>query len=256
LDSLDVQPQSDLARELIKVRCPKCLKLYAVAANEIHESKPHFSCGKCSTEFWFAYPESLGQVEVVGFPVVWLEPAATPAAREKALDPRLFHCPRCEAAYHQRDKECPKCGVVFAKLDFSEGQGPTPASPGLRRLWRDVVENYANLEIHHRFLALAQREENLPYATHQYGKLLEAHSGDDMALRMQQEILALTETQMKSNSAPRRRFQFFPKVGTLVLMAGGALIAAGFMMPAARNLIGLGAAVVFFTLALEWVFRK
>lgn len=214
----------------------------------------------------------------MGFPVAWLQtkveneveavaeiekpkaPSLEVKANivEKALEHR-FHCPRCEAQYSAGDPECPKCGVVFAKLEMLEGERSVSASPSLRRLWHLVMDNYSSEEAHHRFLKSAQKEKNLVYASQQYGRLLKAHSGDETAIKMQKEIVAMT--QAEANMAVRRQGglsgrKLLPSVTTLSLLVGGALIGVGFLMPAMRNLIGLGVATVFFTLAVDWLVRK
>lgn len=263
---------------LIKVRCPSCFKLYGVDAAEIHQQKPQFECSKCQTRFWFPFPESVGQGELMGFPVEWLQtkvesevaaqPELVPAQSvpvpqkekiaEKALAHR-FHCPRCEAQYSAGDPECPKCGVVFAKLEMLEGERSVYASPALRRLWHLVMDNYSSEETHQRFLKSAQKEKNLVYASQQYGRLLKAHSGDETALKMQKEIVAMT--QAEANMEIRRQGglsgrKLLPSVTTVSLLAGGVLIGVGFLIPTMRNLIGLGVATVFFTLAVDWLVRK
>ena len=269
---MDFEKQNqELTPLIIKARCPGCFKLYAADAVEIQESKPQFACSKCQTQFWFPFPESLEQKEVLGFPVEWLktpaeEPpvvASSPILAPSMIEPivaaaRLFNCPRCQAQYSAGDSECPKCGVIFAKLEILDESRSIASSPALRRLWHQVMDNYASPEVHRRFVQAAQRENNLLFASHQYRKLLSAHSGDETALKMQREIMALTEV-VQGMSAPVARFKpmkLMPRMTTLVLICGGALIGFGVMFEAARNLIGLGAALVFFTLAARWLMDR
>ncbi|MGE0764765.1 MAG: hypothetical protein AB7N80_15935 [Bdellovibrionales bacterium] len=279
MDSLQTDNLTqDMLPSIIKARCPSCFKLYAIDAAEIHESKPQFACSKCTTQFWFPFPESLEQKEILGFPVEWLkvtaqadaataeaaalpETAAAPSTVEPIVAPtpnasaRLFHCPRCQAQYSAGDPECPKCGVIFAKLEMDETSRAIASSPALRRLWHQVMDNYNNIEAHRKFVQIAQRENNLLFASHQYRRLLAAHSGDETALKMQREIIAITEAvQGVSGKTTRARsFKLMPRLTTLVLCGAGALIGFGLMIEAARNLIGLGVALVFFTLAARWL---
>lgn len=267
---------------IIKVRCPSCFKLYAVDETEISEARPQFSCVKCSKKFWFPYPEYLEQKELLGFPVDWIQPVNEAASEPvhsgampqttsaqvvkssvggmgPGLAPKsqAFNCPRCQAPYTTGDAECPKCGVVFAKLDFLENGKAVVASSALRKSWHQVMDQYDSVEAHRRFVQACQKENNLPYASHQYRKLLEAHSGDEMALKMQKEIKAIGEVIHAATPASRRSARrFFPRLTTLVMLMGGVLVGLGMMLPVARNLVGLGVAVVFFTVAADWFFRK
>lgn len=168
----------------------------------------------------------------------------------------LFSCPRCQAHYSGGDTECPKCGVVFSKLEIVEQASANPGSPGLKRMWRQVMDNYGQIEIHRKFVQAAQKENNLVFASQQYRKLLSAHSGDETALRMQKEIVALTQVisgVATSPPKPTQRMNLMPRLTTMILVGGGALIAFGLMIDMARNLTGLGVALVFFTLAAKWL---
>lgn len=273
MDSLQTErgnPEKELTPLIIKARCPACFKLYAIDAEEIQDSKPQFACSKCQTQFWFAFPEALEQKEVLGFPVEWLNPV--PAAAAGAVAPssegsvatdivaaaRMFNCPRCQAQYSAGDTECPKCGVVFSKLALVEDSPSIASSPALRRLWHQVMDSYEKPEMHRKFIQTAQREGNLLFASHQYRRLLNAHSGDETALKMQREIVALTEAVqgVASSSISFKPMKLMPRMTTVILMCGGGLIAFGFMVPAARNVIGLGVALVFFTMAARWLIDR
>lgn len=248
------------------MRCPKCFKLYAVDGSEIAEAKPQFACSKCETRFWFPFPEGLGASEIMGFPVEWLEaPPVEQIESEPSpsapMEPKLerhFNCPRCQAQYSAGDPECPKCGVVFAKLDFIEDSRMVAASPQLRRLWHQVMENYVNKQAHRKFVHAAQREKNLLYASQQYQRLLKGHAGDETALQMQKEISALSVV-VADIEKPLKSFRardYMPKITTMLMIIGGIVIGLGVVMPNSRNLIGLGVAMVFFMLAIEWFFNR
>lgn len=55
------------------MRCPECLKLYTADLEEITERHPKFQCQNCQMRFWVAYPESLDQGEILGYPLEWME---------------------------------------------------------------------------------------------------------------------------------------------------------------------------------------
>jgi hypothetical protein len=263
LESMDLSTKGhSLEQAVVRVRCPNCIKLYAVDAAEIAEAKPQFECAKCQTRFWFPFPASLSAGEILGFPLAWLEekPATEPLAPvERAPEPaRMFSCPRCQANYGAGDTECPKCGVVFSKIEMSEEMRSVSASSSLRRLWHQVMDNYAVLPGHRKFVHACQRENNLVFASQQYARVLKAHSGDETALQMQKEISALAVTIGGVARTPKS-FSFIklmPRLTTILMVIGGVVIGLGFIIPDARNLIGLGASMVFFMLAVDWFFSQ
>ena len=59
---------------LLRMRCPECLKLYFTDSHGITQRRPKFQCQSCKMKFWVAYPESLGEGEILGYPLDWIEP--------------------------------------------------------------------------------------------------------------------------------------------------------------------------------------
>jgi len=151
--------------------------------------------------------------------------------------------------------------VVFAKIVSHDRQNPlVKASPNLRRLWHAVMDDYESIDRHQNFLAACQKEDNLIFASNQYGKILEVYSGDEMAVRMQNEIVTLAQvpaqTHGSSSPASLNWTRWLPRLSILFLGFGGAFIATGFLFASTRNLIGLGAAIVFCTVAAGWFSRR
>lgn len=281
---MDQFPQSttyhpQLTHELvpIKVRCPSCYKLYSVDPTEIKESKPRFQCVSCPTKFWIGFPESVGAGEVLGFPVEWIEKKPQPPAREPAaalrqedrinadfaspsVSPAVAHveCPKCHKLYPRGSAECTHCGVVIAKWEElkglqAEAEQGFPASPTLRKLWEEVLANYDSEDVHRRFMVASQSEKNLVFASRQYGRLLAAYAGDEMAQKMREQILALSQVSLSSpkDAEPATKPVKYWSVSSAVLFLGALLVVLGFFLQPLRNMVGVGVALIFFILAFR-----
>lgn len=269
-------------REEIKIRCPECLKLYAVKTDQITESRPRFQCVGCEKQFWITYPEvlSMGE-EILGYPLDWLETnepsdQSEPMAHSKPepepvftnANPRVFACPKCGHGYASGESECVKCGVVFLRMKES----PRPAvndisaSIEVRELWDEVLNDYENFEKHQNFINAALADKSLTYAAQHYSRILEVCPQDELAQKAQKEVSSLAfarfESQIVKDGSSKtnffgdidisfRRFRFT----TLILFMCAMVIAMGFILPHQRNLVGVGTAVMFFILALRFYFR-
>lgn len=254
--TLNPEPRS----QTVKVRCPQCFKLYAVKALEIHETKPKFECHQCKTRFWLAYPECLEQPEVMGFPVEWLETQlsrSVSSAPQSAI--KTEKCPKCQIEHMAGQKECFHCGLIFEKYQAKEENRVNllpPAHPDLSKHWGRVLEGYESETRHLQFLKDCQKKKGLDYASYQYGRILEINPSDERAQAMKDMILALTQTQLETTptqkSAPEKIKAKWPRVSTVAMLIGFALIMVGFSSPQFKNLIGFGAAVLFLSLAIRY----
>ncbi len=284
--------EAESPKELLRVRCPECLKLYAIRTDEITESRPRFQCVGCEKQFWVSYPEvlSMGE-EVLGYPLEWIEggelgavETAVPGAtaersdfRREARDvksnytnanPKVFACPKCGEGYAAGDSECVKCGVVFLKIKESSRPvaSDIAASVEVREFWDAVLNDYENFERHQAFINAAFADRSLTYAAQHYSRILEVCPQDDIAQRAQKEVSALAfarfESQIVKNGPTKKSFfsdldisfrQF--RFTTLLLVMCAIVITMGFILPHQRNLVGVGTAVMFFILALRFYFR-
>ena len=245
----------------IKVKCPECLKLYAVNPDEIKTSRPKFECLKCTTQFWFPYPETLGGQVTLGFPLDWLKednalsrknlkPRDPPPSAQKAI--HFIECAKC--GYHQSPEwtECQSCGVMIQKAELRKlwSDRGLKGDEELEGLWKNILSDYENEKKQDEFVSVCAKKENLAFAAYQYKNMLKAHSGDEMALSMQKKIEALNSQLVNClEVSPRRRGLNFSVVLSLM---GGLLIGVGAVLPQSRNLIGIGVAIIFLTLALRF----
>ncbi len=224
MNTMDQEPKN-LASEtsVIGVRCPKCLKLYAVEKTEIRESKPKFQCNKCDTRFWFPFSASSSMQEIIGFPVSWLEdvdiaPAEVPApAKEFKL---------------QQD-----VGV--------------PHSRRLKDLWNLVVQNYENESLHQQFVRACQKENNLAFASKKYAHILNMVSDDDIAMKMSREIDTLVQLWLARSQKAKKAPVLRNRIVWLGVGLGVVLVTLGLSFYQLRNLVGIGAVLSFLTLALQ-----
>lgn len=254
--------------ELLRIRCPKCFKLYSVDSSELNEAKPKFECIDCQQKFWIPFPEALEQASgLIGFPLEWIEESKeAEIAPEKVVNPepvieqKPFSCPNCKEPYAGGDVDCKSCGIIFDKFKEAKDRRNEPyATRELKELWDSVVESYEDFERHENFVGFAQAESSLTYANYKYRQILEVNPSDDLANRAIKMIDALLLARVEKNIPirPEPRKLNMPKlrIGTFIILLCGMVMAMGIVIPGARNLVGLGSAALFFVLALRYYFR-
>lgn len=230
MNMMDQEPKSaELQTSVVGVRCPKCLKLYAVEKAEIKESKPKFQCNKCDTRFWFPFSASSTMHEMIGFPVSWLEDSDVNASA--AASPASVPAPAKDVKLQQ------DVGV--------------PHSRRLRDLWNLVVENYGNENLHQQFVKACQKENNLAFASKKYAHILNMVSDDDIAMKMNREIEALVQIWLDRSQKVKKAPVLRNRIVWLGVGLGVVLVALGLSFYQLRNLVGIGAVLSFLTLALQ-----
>ena len=250
--------------DTLRVRCPHCRKLYMVQMGDVSETKPRFECVQCHSRFWLSMADMDFSQEVTGIPVQMKEaPKPRPdLARSKAPQPAvaadLQPCPKCFKPVQPRTSECPHCGVMISKLkelSFNEG---TPAhSEALGAAWRKVVGDYANESTHAEFLRLAQRERNLAFAGAQYGQMNKLMATDEITKKRLQEVQALAGIMLTAHGEgikrPRRQYA---RIWQVPLAAATMMMVVGLFLPVFRNMVGVGAAILFIALAVQIQTRR
>lgn len=242
----------------IKVRCPECLKLYSVNSSEITEARPRFQCIDCRSQFWIAYPECLESQEVVG----QLE---TPSAERNASDRALRECPKCHKKSEGGLRDCPSCGIVFDKYEkrMAAKEDDFPASSRLKEMWKNVLQDYDNEEAHQAFVRGCQYENNLAYASSRYKSLIEIQGDDEISQKMRSEIVALASVKAAIPHQGRERLKKMRpgrriplRFSTIIIFLSSMIIAFGYFFPLLRNMVGVGASILFFTLAIRFYLRQ
>jgi hypothetical protein len=275
-----------LAKELLRVHCPKCFKLYSVNPAQIKNSRPEFRCPSCLTHFWFSYDDAVKHKEVVGFvsyqasrgsvepmmTTAGVEPQTAPSTSElrdqtqvnvdkvfkqspsrnfKFQDGQAKDCPNCNKKVGLTATECMSCGIVFAKFK-KEADEPNvpPTSADMKTMWEQVLEKYEDVELHNKFLQMGMAETNLAYCSSKYQTILNANPNDDIALAMKRKIIGTVESQMLPHPAPKTRKR---KINpwNFVILGGTFLVVLGFAVPSMRNIVGVGASMIFLAVAFR-----
>jgi hypothetical protein len=232
------------------VRCPSCQKLFRIDSREIKSSQPHYDCSSCKGRFTFDFPPAnVNRVEtrlVSQAETFTLQETETTAV----IGTDLKKCPKCSAINPKPAEECIRCHVIFAKLEELPLDPALGAFPSLMRAWQELLSDYNNLKKHLAFVNRCEDLQALPFALKKYELLKEAQPQDEMAQQMFHSVwmksLARRVSKQKFiaqiNWARVRRLAPFA-LGTL-------LILIGFSTTGWRNLVGVGAAILFLTLGL------
>lgn len=244
------------------VRCPSCNKLFRIDSREIKSSSPYFDCTTCKTRFTFDFPPpNVNRIEtrvVSQKDTFQLEDSVDQEAM-----PELRKCPKCSAVNPRMSKECLKCGVIFEKVEsVPVSDAALGAIPSLVKAWQDLMSDYDNLKKHVAFVDRCEDLQALPYALKKYQSLKEAQPQDDVAQKMfHQVIMKNLKGRAEQTSAYQALQKGFTKVNwtrirkLAPLILGLMLILVGLGQHSGRNMVGLGAAVIFLTLGLT-VFMK
>lgn len=208
------------ATDSLRVRCPSCRKLYMVQFSDIKEARPRFECVQCHSRFWLSLPDmDLGN-ELAGIPM---------QVKETPSSPR----------------------PVMAKGIVA----PTHSS-GLAIAWQKVVADFADDRAHDDFIRTAMRERNLAFAGFQYGQMLKLMPSDETTRKRVGEIQALGGQLMPPRPEERPPRMFSRRLLQLPLALASVMIVMGLLIPFFRNLVGVGAALLFLAIALQWQFRR
>lgn len=168
-------------------------------------------------------------------------------------------CPKCHFEYLGQQKECDSCGVIFEKFYKAQKDFDGAASE-IQKLWNHVLEAYDQLNLHQDFIDACTKDKNLEFAAKKYRQVLEAIPSDDIAQAMQKQITALTtviEGAQLADQLPRvhKKTSKF-NVTLIILFISGLVIGTGYLIHPLRNLMGVGVAMIFLTLALRVYFKK
>jgi hypothetical protein len=254
-------PHASPAPETMRVRCPHCRKLYMVQFVDVQEAKPRFECVQCHSRFWLSMADMDFSTEVTGIPVQFKEPPRPKPTGKFTVKPVLTAvetepCPKCFKPVVARTSECPHCGVLIKKvreLSLLE-DAPCSGSPELAAAWRKVVNDYGDESLHAKFISMAQGERNLAYAAAQYGQMLKLMPADETTRGRAREVqaLALALTPGLRRPLPRE----YVRLWQVPLAAATLMMVVGFFLPVFRNMVGVGAAILFIAIAIQIQSRR
>jgi len=244
------------------VRCPSCTKLFRIDSREIKSASPYFDCTTCKSRFTFDYPPA--NVNRIETRVISQKDTFQLAdSVDQEAIPELRKCPKCSSLNPRLTKECLKCGVIFEKVEnLPAADGALGAIPSLVKAWQSVLSDYDNLKKHLAFVNRCEDLQALPYALKKYQSLKEAQPQDDFAQQMFHQVL------LKNFRGRAQKISGVPELQALImkvnwkrvrkaapLAIGLALVLYGLTNSTARNMAGVGAAIVFLVIGLTVFFK-
>ena len=255
--------------EQIHIHCSECRKPFLLSTLGLPEGWNRFECNSCGALFQVQYPECLQSLPIIGetlrLPRSRNEGAhanPTPETRFqlKSEFPKgvgfegeaaSFSCPKCNQSYKSGEKECLRCGLVFEK---QKQENSISASRRLRDLWEKVIIDYENLMRHQDFFNACQEEDNFAYASYRYGRILKAYSGDALARKMVRQIEEVSLVPMGLRGLKRKPQKKWGAFFLSLMTISVAMIGIGFSLPQFRNMVGVGVAIIFLSLAVRFYF--
>lgn len=219
------------ATETLRVRCPNCRKLYLVQYADIQEAKPRFECIQCRSRFWLALDEIDLKSEALGIPI------------------QLKESPR---------KTQVKAQVASEKVNVEPFVGSSPASRELKDMWKQVISDYANEDLHNRFISHCQLQDDLAYAAEMYASMKRLMPSDELTEAYLKRLTTMGSIAMGMQTPSHKgwtgaRLERLAHVPTFL---GAALIVMGIAAPLFRNMVGVGAAILFASLAVHFQLRR
>lgn len=238
------------------IRCPSCQKLFRVDSREIKSSQPHYDCSSCKGRFTFDFPpSSVNRVEtrmVSQAETFALKESTANTAAVMGVD--LKKCPKCSAINPKLAGECLKCHVIFEKVEDLVMDPALGAFPSLVRAWHELMSDYDNLKKHLAFVDRCEDLQALPFALKKYEILKEAQPQDEVAQKMFQSVWV----KALAGRVPGHKYvnQYLAQVNWMrvrklaPVVFAMIFILSGLAHAGSRNLVGVGAAILFLTLGL------
>ena len=273
-----------ISPEVVRVRCPQCLKLYKVPTHSIQTKKPKFQCNQCQEYFSLSFPECLGLEEVIGFAASWemsaeefenfeseestqiaptepapveeLKPRNATSSQKVQVDEHKIPCIKCGALNMDAAKECSKCGVIFEKFREQVDDPLLMKAPQkLREFWFMLKQHYEDEDLHEEFLRQCRKAGQLEFASSRYRKVLDVQPNEEIAKKFKNKIIALTNIAMDPVELKTEKKKFRVPFVSLAMLLSAVVLFMGYFLPEYRNLMGIGAAFLFITTAIRLIFK-
>lgn len=187
----------------------------------------------------------------------------SPNLKKTEFNQQLKACPKCGALNGPRVSECYSCHVIFEKLEGLPVDPTLRAQPSLVRKWKNILENFDDVQLHDEFIRTCHSLDALRFAMLKYKEIKTAQGGDVLCEQMIGKIESLMmvgleqrPTSMASESIMRNeRPKWFKYLYWTPFSLSGLLILWGILSLGHRNLIGVGVALVCMSAGLIVMFK-
>ncbi len=290
-NDMDVQLESvsqhddSKKRSKIRMRCPDCGRLYEVGLAEIKSAEPHFECFHCHGIFSL----NTDLIAKANSTNSTTSSARTPFKTESIRPGKVRRCPKCGEANMATALACTGCSVLFKKVGTrslfeTKQDGPRATTElALDQKWKCLMDDFDNETLHQDFLKACRESSGdgsyLEYALKRYEDLKSHLGGNPMCQKRIIELNSEISGRVSNRSSPgifdkglkeisnqitnqTSRLKVadtsvLKKYGSLAPYALGLIfILIGLIGGAeVRNLIGLGAAILFFNYGVIKIFQ-
>ncbi len=141
-------------------------------------------------------------------------------------------CPKCGQKRTPERDSCARCGLVFALWNPEAAPAAAVLDSEGEALWRKVEDEWADPARHDVFVKHCLQHNLLSAAGRLYRARLDKSPGDEIATKMQAEIVAkasLTMAMAQQNRVPSEPFTRSKWFWTIVLTAMALAIGAAFL---------------------------
>lgn len=104
-----------------------------------------------------------------------------------------FSCPKCAYENPKGSVSCKRCLLIFEKYERKNKEVGTQVSSTqqLEDQWKELLLDYENKEKHEKFITDALKEKKLPFASHQYKKMIDMNAADEISKKMIDKIIQI-----------------------------------------------------------------
>lgn len=137
----------------------------------------------------------------------------------------------------------------------SELREPTPAD-----FWSNVLGDYKDLSLHDEFINYCKEVDDIGYAAGKYKSMLDINKHDQIAIRYLNKIrhtaVMSVENEALAKKDEMERFSRLSAWSSGLIGVGALFVVMGFTFVQLKNLVGLGIALIFFTIAMQALLSK
>lgn len=188
-------------------------------------------------------------------------PAAERRPVEQAPVEEQRNCPKCGTQNSRQAQDCKACGIVFERYRPGEGEKVAgeiqlAGSHELVAHWKDVLENYADEDLHEEFVSACLEAKCLPFASHKYARILSVTPEEEIAMKMRKRIVALATQKFEFRGTGLGWKFRVPRFNGMIILLGSMVTTIGLMLPNSRNLTGIGISMLALAFFVRFFLRR